>query len=59
MYIDSYSKVKTDMPIVVGDRLRPDGISLRSAKCQQRYSQFYDTREVIDLEARPNYGWYE
>ncbi|MCI8539183.1 MAG: hydrolase [Oscillospiraceae bacterium] len=57
--IDSFSKVKTDLPIVVGDRLHPDGTTLRSAKCQQRYSQFYDTREVIDLEARPNYGWYE
>ena len=54
----SFSKLKTDLPVVIGDRLHPDGMTLRSASSVERYAQFYDPREIIDLTVRPDYGWY-
>jgi hypothetical protein len=56
--INSFSKLKTDLPVVIGDRLHPDGTTLRSERCREWYKDFYDTREIIDLTVRPNYGWY-
>jgi hypothetical protein len=57
--IESWSKCKTDISAVICDRLHPDGTTLRSAKSLDRYMKFYDAREIIDLEARPQreVGW--
>ena len=54
--IESYSQVKKTISAVICDRLHPDGTTLRSGSCLKRYSQFYDAREIIDLEVRPNLG---
>lgn len=54
--IESYSQVKTTISAVICDRLHPDGTTLRSGSCLSRYSQFYDAREIIDLNVRPNLG---
>ena len=52
--ISSFSKIKSDIPAVICDRLHPDGTTLRgSEKVLSWYEQFYDAREVIDLESRP------
>ena len=52
--ISSYSKIKSDISAVICDRLHPDGTTLRgSEKVLSWYEQFYDAREIIDLEARP------
>ena len=57
--ISSYSKIKTDICAVICDRLHPDGTTLRSASCLERYMKFYDARQVIDLSVRPQreVGW--
>ena len=55
--ISSYSKIKTDICAVICDRLHPDGTTLRgSDKVIGWYSQFYDARDIIDLDVRPNRG---
>lgn len=54
--IESYSQVKTTISAVICDRLHPDGKTLRSGSSLARYSQFYDAREIIDLDVRPNLG---
>ena len=52
--INSFSYIKKDISAVICDRLHPDGTTLRgSDKVLGWYSQFYDAREIIDLEARP------
>nr|WP_325184719.1 polysaccharide deacetylase family protein [uncultured Oscillibacter sp.] len=52
--ISSYSKIKGDISAVICDRLHPDGTTLRgSEKVLSWYEQFYDAREIIDLESRP------
>lgn len=55
----SYSKIKTDICAVICDRLHPDGTTLRSAKGLERYAQFYDARQIMDLKVRPArpVGW--
>ncbi|MBQ3497091.1 MAG: hydrolase, partial [Oscillospiraceae bacterium] len=57
--INSFSYIKDDIGAVICDRLHPDGTTLRSAKSLERYAQFYDAREIIDLESRPvrEVGW--
>ena len=57
--ISSYEQVKSQISAVIVDRLHPDGTTLRSKKCLDWYSQFYDAREIIDLEHRPDrpVGW--
>lgn len=57
--INSYSKIKSDISAVICDRLHPDGTTLRSARAREWYQQFYDATEIIDLEVRPNLGWYK
>ena len=52
--IESYSKIKTDISAVICDRLHPDGTTLR--KQRDRYLQFYDAKDIIDLEVRPDLG---
>ena len=55
--ISSYTKIKKDACAVICDRLHPDGTTLRGTdKILQRYSQFYDARDIIDLETRPDRG---
>ena len=52
--IQSWSKIKNDTCAVICDRLHPDGTTLRgSDKVLGWYSQFYDARDIIDLESRP------
>jgi predicted small lipoprotein YifL len=52
--ISSYSKIKTDICAVICDRLHPDGTTLRGTdKVLGWYSQFYDARDIIDLDVRP------
>lgn len=52
--INSFSYIKKDIPAVICDRLHPDGTTLRgSQKVVSWYSQFYDTKDIIDLEVRP------
>ena len=54
--ISSYSQIKSDISAVICDRLHPDGTTLRSGKERERYLQFYDAKEIIDLDVRPNLG---
>ncbi len=54
--INSYSQIKTGISAVICDRLHPDGTTLRGGKVFERYGQFYDAREIIDLKTRPDYG---
>ncbi len=52
--INSFSYIKKDISAVICDRLHPDGTTLRgSDKVLGWYSQFYDARDIIDLEVRP------
>ena len=53
--VESYSKIKTDISAVICDRLHPDGTTLRWAR--SRYLQFYDAKDIIDLEVRPDLGY--
>ena len=55
--IASWSKCKSDISAVICDRLHPDGTTLRgSDKVLNWYSQFYDARDIIDLDVRPDRG---
>lgn len=54
--ISSFSQVKTNISAVICDRLHPDGTTLRSGKERERYLQFYDAKDIIDLDIRPNLG---
>lgn len=57
--IDSWSKCKGDISAVICDRLHPDGTTLRSSKSRERYLRFYDAKDIIDLNVRPQreVGW--
>ena len=57
--IESFSYIKKDICAVICDRLHPDGTTLLSASCLERYMKFYDARQVIDLSVRPQreVGW--
>ena len=52
--ISSYEQVKSQISAVIVDRLHPDGTTLRGKNALGWYSQFYDAREIIDLEHRPD-----
>jgi peptidoglycan/xylan/chitin deacetylase (PgdA/CDA1 family) len=54
--VESYSKIKTDISAVICDRLHPDGKTLRSGRERERYLQFYDAKDIIDLGVRPDLG---
>ena len=54
--VESYSKIKTDISAVICDRLHPDGKTLRSGRERERYLQFYDAKDIIDLSVRPDLG---
>lgn len=53
--IESFSYIKTDISAVICDRLHPDGTTLRWQR--NRYLQFYDAKDIIDLESRPDLGF--
>lgn len=55
----SFSFIKSDLSAVICDRLHPDGTTLRSAKARERYLQFYDAKDILDLTVRPqrDIGW--
>lgn len=54
--INSFSYIKKDISAVICDRLHPDGTTLRNGKALEWYKQFYDAREIIDLDVRPDLG---
>ena len=54
--INSFSYIKKDISAVICDRLHPDGTTLRNGKALEWYKQFYDAREIIDLDVRPKLG---
>ena len=49
--MESFSFIKKDISAVICDRLHPDGTTLRHSR--DRYLQFYDAKDIIDLEVRP------
>lgn len=49
--VESFSFIKKDICAVICDRLHPDGTTLRHAR--DRYLQFYDAKDIIDLDVRP------
>ena len=49
--VESFSFIKKDICAVICDRLHPDGTTLRRSR--ERYLQFYDAKDIIDLEVRP------
>ncbi len=49
--VESFSFIKKDICAVICDRLHPDGTTLRHAR--DRYLQFYDAKDIIDLSVRP------
>ena len=53
--INSYTQIKKDISAVICDRLHPDGTTLRWSR--SRYLQFYDAKDIIDLEVRPDLGY--
>jgi len=53
--IESYSKIKTADDAVIGDRLHPDGTTLRWSR--DRYLKFYDAKDIYDASVRPDYGY--
>ena len=52
--VNDFSYIKTDLSAVICDRLHPDGTTLRWAR--DRYLQFYDAKDIIDLAVRPDLG---
>ena len=49
--IESFSYIKKDICAVICDRLHPDGTTLRYSR--QRYLQFYDAKDIMDVDVRP------
>lgn len=49
--VESFSFIKKDISAVICDRLHPDGTTLRHSR--DRYLQFYDAKDIIDLTVRP------
>lgn len=52
--VNSFSYIKNDISAVICDRLHPDGTTLRWSR--DRYLQFYDAKDIIDLSVRPDLG---
>ena len=52
--IESFSFIKKDICAVICDRLHPDGKTLRWSR--NRYLQFYDAKEIMDMDIRPDLG---
>ena len=52
--IESFSYIKKDICAVICDRLHPDGTTLRYSR--DRYLQFYDAKDIMDTNVRPQRG---
>ena len=52
--VESFSYIKQDICAVICDRLHPDGTTLR--KSRKRYLQFYDAKDIMDMDVRPDFG---
>ena len=52
--VNSFSYIKNDISAVICDRLHPDGTTLRWSR--DKYLQFYDAKDIIDLSVRPDLG---
>ncbi len=52
--INSFSFIKTDISAVICDRLHPDGTTFRHSR--ERYLQFYDAKDIMDVSIRPPLG---
>ena len=48
---EPFSRIKTDVPAVMLDRMNSDGVTLRNSR--ERFMRFYDAREVFD-PSRPS-----
>ena len=53
--IESFSFIKKDISAVICDRLHPDGTTLRWHR--HRYLQFYDAKDIMEVDVRPDYGY--
>ncbi len=51
---ESFSYIKKDLCAVICDRLHPDGKTFRWSR--NRYLRFYDAKEIMDLDVRPDLG---
>lgn len=49
--VESFSYIKKDICAVICDRLHPDGTTLRHSR--DRYLQFYDAKDIMDVSVRP------
>ena len=49
--VESFSFIKKDICAVICDRLHPDGTTLRHSR--DRYLQFYDAKDIMDVGVRP------
>ena len=52
--VNDFSYIKKDISAVICDRLHPDGTTLRWSR--DRYLQFYNAEDIIDLAVRPDLG---
>ena len=52
--VNSFSYITPDISAVICDRLHPDGTTLRHSR--NRYLQFYNAEDIIDLSVRPDLG---
>ena len=50
--VNSFSYIKPDICAVICDRLHPDGTTFRHSR--ERYLQFYDAKDIMDVDVRPN-----
>lgn len=50
--IEPYIKIHTNSPAVCGDRMHPDGTTLRHFR--SLYLRLYDAKDIINLEVRPD-----
>lgn len=53
--IEPYTLIHTDSAAVCGDRMHPDGTTLRWYR--ELYLRFYDAKDVINLDVRPDRGY--
>ena len=52
--VNSFSYIKPDISAVICDRLHPDGTTFRHSR--ERYLQFYDAKDIMDVSVRPDLG---
>lgn len=52
---EAYEKISNSTLAVMGDRMAVDGITLRHRR--KNFLRFYDSKEIIDLNSRPDRGY--